>query len=58
MKIAYDRDLSKVGTIVDVTDEEAARLVREGRAVHPDDDPDVAEPKTTPKKTGPKSAGA
>jgi hypothetical protein len=31
--IAYDRDLSKVGTTREVDDEEGARLIREGRAI-------------------------
>lgn len=33
VRISYDRDLSRIGSVADVDDDTARRLIREGRAV-------------------------
>lgn len=42
--ISYDPDLSKIGTIQEVSADEARRLVRRGRATYTTVTPTVAEP--------------
>lgn len=49
VKITFSGDLSSIGKVVELPDDEAVVLVREGRAVPVEDEPAKTKPAKAPK---------